>query len=79
MTLQDQLYFNNAGLTGDVFIMRRASHAVSAIASVLHDEDTSTYCREGLLEALEIIANDLDERAAFISHEVLMRGGDDDV
>lgn len=64
---------NYACLMGDVRTFRSASHAAGAIIEVLKDDEASgsRYRRTGLLEALAMIAFELDQRAVFIQGEVL--------
>ncbi|MFG6137971.1 hypothetical protein [Halomonas sp. B23F22_10] len=79
MSAQEQLMLNRAAFSGNARAMEDASYAVSAIADVLGDGgiELSGYQHEGLTQALKIVADSLNDRAAYIGSEILGREGDE--
>lgn len=71
MTPTDKFMLNRAAFSGDARTMERAAIAVMAIADCLRSEDINEFQRDGLLVALDIIADDLSERASFLEDKVL--------
>ncbi|MGM0703351.1 MAG: hypothetical protein ACQEUG_13240 [Pseudomonadota bacterium] len=67
MTLTDLYQVARAALSGDARTMARASSALAAITESLYDSEMTPFRRDGLLTAIDIIADELGERADFLN------------
>lgn len=71
MTPQDQTYLTQAALDGDVRRMIQCAQILDGVTELLADERVDGLRRDALLETLRLVAEVLDERAAWLKEEGL--------